>query len=107
MYLHALLTGVAAQFLTLTLLCKAGDHLISGASLYAGTVAQLKHTLARQNIEVTFVTGNNPEDFRKEIRENTKAIYVESIGNPGFVVHDFRALSDVAHEAGIPLVVDK
>lgn len=100
-------TGVAAQFLTLTSICKQGDHIVSGFSLYAGTFAQLQYSLPNLGIETTFISGNDPEDFRKAIRENTKAIYVETIGNPGFVVPDFRALSDVAHEAGIPLIVDK
>jgi O-acetylhomoserine/O-acetylserine sulfhydrylase len=58
-------------------------------------------------INTHFVQSNDPEDFRKAIDEKTKLIYVESIGNPGFNVPDFKALADIAHENGIPLVVDK
>lgn len=98
---------MAAQYLTLTLVCKPGDHVVASISLYGGTVVQFRHTLARQNIDVTFVEGNNTDDFKAAIRENTKAVYIESIGNPGFVVPDFQDLSKVAHEAGVPLIVDK
>jgi O-acetylhomoserine/O-acetylserine sulfhydrylase-like pyridoxal-dependent enzyme len=99
--------GVAAQFAALTAICSGGDHIIASTSLYAGTFAQLKYTFSRFGIDVSFVRPNDPENFRKAIQENTRAIYIESIGNPELIVPDFRAISDIAHEAGIPLVVDK
>ena len=100
-------SGQAAQFLTLTTICRAGDNIVSSASLYGGTYNQLKVVFPRLGIKVKFVQSNDPEEFKKLIDENTRAVYVESIGNPAFVVPDFEALSKVAHDAGIPLVVDK
>ncbi|CEP18125.1 hypothetical protein [Parasitella parasitica] len=102
----AVSSGQAAQFLTITTLCRAGDTIVSSSSLYGGTYNQLKVLLPRLGINTHFVQSNDPEDFRKAIDDKTKLIYVESIGNPGFNVPDFRALADIAHEAGIPLVVD-
>jgi O-acetylhomoserine/O-acetylserine sulfhydrylase-like pyridoxal-dependent enzyme len=75
--------------------------------LYGGTYNQLKVIFPKLGIKTKFVQSENPEDFRKAIDANTKLIYVESIGNPQFRVPDFKALADIAHEAGIPLVVDK
>lgn len=100
-------SGQAAQFLTLTTICRAGDNIVSSASLYGGTYNQLKVVFPRLGIKVKFVQSNDPEDFKKQIDENTRAVYVESIGNPAFVVPDFEALAKVAHDAGIPLIVDK
>lgn len=100
-------SGQAAQFLTLTTICRAGDNIVSSASLYGGTYNQLKVVFPRLGIKVKFVQSNDPEEFKKLIDENTRAVYVESIGNPAFVVPDFEALAKVAHDAGIPLVVDK
>ncbi|KAI8639447.1 Cys/Met metabolism PLP-dependent enzyme-domain-containing protein [Parasitella parasitica] len=102
----AVSSGQAAQFLTITTLCHAGDTIVSSSSLYGGTYNQLKVLLPRLGINTHFVQSNDPEDFRKAIDDKTKLIYVESIGNPKFEVPDFRALADVAHQAGIPLVVD-
>ncbi|CDH52653.1 o-acetylhomoserine o-acetylserine sulfhydrylase [Lichtheimia corymbifera JMRC:FSU:9682] len=99
-------SGQAAQFLTLTTICRAGDNIVSSASLYGGTYNQLKVVFPRLGIKVKFVQSNDPEEFKKLIDENTRAVYVESIGNPAFVVPDFEALAKVAHDAGIPLVVD-
>lgn len=79
---------------------------MSSASLYGGTYNQLKVVFPRLGIKVKFVQSNDPEDFKKQIDENTRAVYVESIGNPAFVVPDFEALAKVAHDAGIPLIVD-
>lgn len=99
-------SGQAAQFLALTTLAQSGDNIVSTSYVYGGTYNQFKVTLPRLGINVKFVDGDNPEDFRKAIDANTKAIYVETIGNPRFNVPDFEALAKVAHEAGIPLVVD-
>jgi O-acetylhomoserine/O-acetylserine sulfhydrylase-like pyridoxal-dependent enzyme len=86
-------------------ICKAGDNIVSSASLYGGTYNQFKVVFPRMGIETKFAESNDPEDFKKAIDENTKLLYVESIGNPQFSVPDFKALAAVAHEAGIPLVV--
>ncbi|ORZ20271.1 O-acetylhomoserine/O-acetylserine sulfhydrylase [Absidia repens] len=99
-------SGQAAQFLTLVTLAKAGDNIVASTSLYGGTYNQFKVVLPRLGIKVHFVDSDNPQDFKAKIDENTKAVYVESIGNPKFNVPDFKGLADVAHEAGVPLVVD-
>lgn len=99
-------SGQAAQFLTITTIAQAGDNIVSTSYLYGGTYNQFKVTLPRLGIGVKFVDGDNPNDFRNAIDEHTKAIYVETIGNPRFNIPDFEALAQVAHEVGIPLIVD-
>jgi len=99
-------SGQAAQFLALTTLCEAGDHIVATSNLYGGTYNQFKVTLPRLGIDVTFVEGDRPEDFAPAINERTKALYVESIGNPRFNIPDFDGLAELAHRHGIPLVVD-
>ncbi|KAG2227597.1 hypothetical protein INT45_002282 [Circinella minor] len=99
-------SGQAAQFLTLATICKAGDNIVAASNLYGGTYNQFKVVFPRLGINVKFVNGIDPEDFKKKIDDNTKAVYVESIGNPSFSVPDFEALAKVAHDAGIPLIVD-
>jgi len=99
-------SGHSAQFLTLATLCQAGDNIVSSSFLYGGTYNQFKVALPRFGINVKFAEGEDPEAFRKLIDENTKALYVESIGNPRFVIADFEALASMAHENGIPLIVD-
>ncbi|CAO3622091.1 unnamed protein product [Cunninghamella echinulata] len=99
-------SGQAAQFLALTTLAKAGDNIVSTSNLYGGTYNQFKVIFPKFGIDVHFVHSDNPEDFKSKIDKNTKAIYIESISNPRFNIPDFKAIADVAHEAGIPLVVD-
>ena len=99
-------SGQAAQFLAITTLAQAGDNIVSSSSLYGGTYNQFKVTLPRLGIGVRFVDGNDPENFRRAIDKDTKALYVESIGNPGFNVPDFEAIAAIAHASGIPLIVD-
>lgn len=99
-------SGQAAQFLALSTIAQAGDNIVSTSYLYGGTYNQFKVALPRLGIQVKFVDGDDPEDFKKAIDANTKAIYVETIGNPRFNIPDFEALAKVAHDAGIPLVVD-
>jgi len=99
-------SGQAAQFLALSTLAQAGDNIVSTSYLYGGTYNQFKVSLPRLGIGVKFVEGDEPEAFRQAIDDHTKAIYVESIGNPQFNVPDFAALAQVAHDHGIPLVVD-
>jgi O-acetylhomoserine/O-acetylserine sulfhydrylase len=78
-------------------LAHAGDNIVSTTNLYGGTYNQLKVFLPRLGIRTKFVQGDKPEDFAKVIDENTKAIYVESIGNPKYNVPDFEAIAKVAH----------
>jgi O-acetylhomoserine (thiol)-lyase len=99
-------SGQAAQFTTLTTIAQAGDNIVSTSFLYGGTYNQFKVTLPRLGINVKFVDGDDPEGFRRAIDANTKALYVESIGNPRFNVPDFEELAKIAHENGIPLIVD-
>jgi O-acetylhomoserine (thiol)-lyase len=99
-------SGQAAQLLAIITLAQAGDNIVSTSYLYGGTYNQFKVSFPRLGIQVKFVDGDNAEDFRQAIDENTKAIYVETIGNPQFNIPDFAALAHVAHENSIPLIVD-
>ncbi|BAZ09973.1 O-acetylhomoserine/O-acetylserine sulfhydrylase [Calothrix sp. NIES-4071] len=99
-------SGQAAQFLAISNLAEAGDNIVSTSFLYGGTYNQFKVSFPRLGINVKFVEGDNPEDFRKAIDERTKALYVETIGNPQFNIPDFATLAHIAHENGIPLIVD-
>jgi O-acetylhomoserine (thiol)-lyase len=99
-------SGQAAQFLAISTIAQAGDNIVSTSYLYGGTYNQFKVSLPRLGIQVKFVEGDNPEDFRQAIDDKTKALYVETIGNPRFNIPDFHALAKVAHDAGIPLIVD-
>jgi O-acetylhomoserine (thiol)-lyase len=99
-------SGQAAQLLTFTTLMQAGDHMVSSSYLYGGTYNQFKVTMPRLGLNVSFVDGDDPEMFEKAITERTKALYVETIGNPRYNVPDFEGLAEVAHRHGIPLVVD-
>jgi len=99
-------TGMAAQMVALLTLCRNGDHIVASRTLYGGTYSQLAVTFAQFGIDATFVDGDDPANFRAAVRPNTKAIYVETIGNPQLDVADLAAVADVAHAAGVPLVVD-
>ncbi len=99
-------SGQAAQLLALTTLAQAGDQIVSTSYLYGGTYNQFKVALPRLGIDVAFVDGDDPDDFAAAITDRTKALYVESIGNPRYNVPDLERLAEVAHDAGVPLVVD-
>ncbi|MEN8235243.1 MAG: O-acetylhomoserine aminocarboxypropyltransferase/cysteine synthase [Actinomycetota bacterium] len=99
-------SGQAAQLTALTTLAEAGDNIVSTSYLYGGTYNQFKVTFARLGIEVRFVDGDEPEAFAALIDDRTKALYIETIGNPRFNVPDLPELARVAHVAGVPLVVD-
>lgn len=99
-------SGQAAEFLTITTLAGAGDHVVAAAGLYGGTYTLLATTLARLGIETTFVDNTAPKAFADAIKDNTKCIYTEIIGNPGGAVADLEALAEVAHSNRLPLVVD-
>jgi O-acetylhomoserine/O-acetylserine sulfhydrylase len=83
----------------------AGDNIISTSDLYGGTYNQFKVFLPRLGIHTKFVNGDKAEDFAKLIDEKTKAVYIESIGNPKYNVPDFEAIAKVAHEHGVPVIV--
>ncbi len=99
-------TGMAAQTVTLLTLCQQGDHIVASRTLYGGTYTQLAVTFAQFGIETTFVDAADPAHFASAIRDNTKAVYVETIGNPQLDVADLSAIAKIAHDAGVPLVVD-
>jgi len=99
-------SGQAAQFLALSTIAQAGDNIVSTSFLYGGTYNQFKVSLPRLGINVKFVEGDEVENFRQAIDDRTKALYVETIGNPQFNIPDFAALAHIAHENRIPLIVD-
>lgn len=102
----AVASGQAAQFLTITSLAQAGDNIVSTSYLYGGTFNQFKVQFKRLGIDVKFVDSDKPAEFEKAIDSNTKALYVETIGNPRFNIPDFEAIAAIAQKHGIPLVVD-
>ncbi|KAJ3308706.1 Homocysteine synthase [Boothiomyces sp. JEL0838] len=105
---HAIATssGQAAQFLALSTLAKEGDNIVATSYLYGGTYNQLKNVFPRFGVETRFVEGDAPAEFEKLIDDRTKAIYLETIGNPKFNVPDFDAIAAIAKKHGVPLVVD-
>jgi len=99
-------SGQAAQFLTITTIAQVGENIVSTSNLYGGTYNQFKVTFPRLGINVKFVEGDKPQDFQKLIDAKTKAIYIETIGNPRLNIPDFEAIAKVAHDNNIPLIVD-
>jgi len=102
----ALSSGHAAIYTTILNIASAGDEIVSSSSLYGGTFNLFTHTLPRLGIKVHFVDPGRPENFRKAVSDKTKAVFGETIGNPRCDVLDIQGASEVAHEAGIPLIVD-
>jgi len=102
----AVSSGMAAQTVALLTLMEQGDELVSASTLYGGTFSQFDVTFRKFGINTIFVDSNDPENFRKAITKNTKALYVETIGNPLNNVADIEAIGAIAKNAGIPLVVD-
>ncbi|HET6528894.1 MAG TPA: O-acetylhomoserine aminocarboxypropyltransferase/cysteine synthase [Balneolaceae bacterium] len=99
-------SGQSAQFMTIATIAQAGDNIVSTPFLYGGTYNQFKVSLPRLGIKVNFVENDDTESYERAIDENTKAIFVESIGNPRGNVPDFEGLSKIAQKHGIPLIVD-
>ena len=99
-------SGQAAQLLAITTIAKAGENIVSTSLLYGGTYNQFKVTFPRLGINVKFVDGDDPADFEKLIDPKTKALYIETIGNPRLNVPDINAIAEAAHRHGIPLIVD-
>ncbi|MEY3241598.1 MAG: hypothetical protein RIR11_3037 [Bacteroidota bacterium] len=102
----AVSSGQAAQFLAITNIMEQGDNFITTSFLYGGTYNQFKVQFKRLGIEARFADGDHPESFEKLIDAKTKALYVETIGNPGFNIPDFEKIAAVAQKHGIPLIVD-
>ncbi|WP_425469108.1 O-acetylhomoserine aminocarboxypropyltransferase/cysteine synthase family protein [Pseudonocardia hierapolitana] len=98
-------SGQAAEFLTFASLAGAGDHIVAAAGLYGGTITQLDVTLRRFGVDTTFVAGE-AEEFAAAITDRTKLLFAEVVSNPGGQIADIAALADVAHAAGIPLIID-
>ncbi len=99
-------SGQAAISLALLTITQIGDEIVAANNLYGGTYSLLHYTFAKLGRKVIFVDSQKPEEFKKAITAKTRTIYAETIGNPKLDVPDFEALSKIAHEAGIPLVVD-
>jgi O-acetylhomoserine (thiol)-lyase len=97
---------MAAEFLVFAALAQSGDHIVASSQLYGGTVTQLDVTLRRFGIDTTFVDGTDPADFKAALRPETRAVYTELIANPSSEIADLEGLAAVAHDAGIPLIVD-
>lgn len=99
-------SGHAAQFMAIAALAVAGDNIVSTSYLYGGTYNQFKITLPNLGIHVKIVPSDDPAKLAKHIDSRTKALYLETIGNPSYNVPDFKAFAKVAHDAGVPLIVD-
>lgn len=102
----AVASGQAAQTLALLAITQVGDEIVSANNLYGGTYQQFHYTFPKLGRKVKFVDSTKPEEFKKAITEKTRALYAETIGNPKLDVPDFEKLAKIAHEAGIPFVVD-
>ncbi|UGT63023.1 O-acetylhomoserine aminocarboxypropyltransferase/cysteine synthase family protein [Nocardia asteroides] len=99
-------SGMGAEFITFAALAGAGDHIVAGAQLYGGTLTQLDNTLRRFGVETTFVASDDPAAYAAAITDRTKLIFVETVANPSGGIADLERLADVAHAAGVPLIVD-
>lgn len=99
-------SGMAAEAMALMTILQAGDHVVAAGALYGGSVTMLSVSLKKFGIETSFAEVTRPETFTAAIRPQTRAMFVESLGNPSLVIADLAALADIAHAHGIPLVVD-
>ena len=102
----AMSSGQAAQFIAITNILQAGDHMVSAGTLYGGTYTQFDVTLRKLGIDVTFVEPDQPDNFRKAIRPNTKLLYGETISNPRGNVLDIETVAAIAHGHKLPLMID-
>jgi O-acetylhomoserine/O-acetylserine sulfhydrylase len=99
-------SGQAAQFIALNNILQTGDNFVTSCNLYGGTYNQFKVAFKRLGIDARFAAGEKPSDYERLIDKNTKAIYLETIGNPSFNVPDFEKIAEIAQEHNIPLIVD-
>ncbi|MDD3365036.1 MAG: aminotransferase class I/II-fold pyridoxal phosphate-dependent enzyme, partial [Syntrophomonas sp.] len=102
----AVASGSAAITYAILNIAKNGDEIVSASTLYGGTYNLFSATFPNFGIKVHFVDPDDPENFRKAINEKTKALYIETIGNPGINLVDIEAVANIAHENGIPLIID-
>lgn len=102
----AVASGMAAITLAILNIAEAGDEIVSASTLYGGTYNLFAVTLPKYGIKVKFVDAENPENFREAITEKTKAVFAETIGNPSLRVLDIEKVAQIAHEAGIPFIID-
>jgi len=102
----AFASGLAAQAAALFTMLQPGDHMVASRALYGGTVTQLKHLMRKLSVDLTFVDPDDLDAWRGAVRENTKVFYAETIGNPGGNVLDIRAVATIAHDNGLPLMID-
>ncbi|MBD5656130.1 MAG: O-acetylhomoserine aminocarboxypropyltransferase/cysteine synthase [Candidatus Eremiobacteraeota bacterium] len=102
----AVASGQAANIYALMNIARAGDHVVASASLYGGTYSAFTHTLPKFGIDITLVDPGKPDNFKSAIRENTKALFAETIGNPKVDVLDIEGVAGIARDAKIPLIVD-
>jgi O-acetylhomoserine (thiol)-lyase len=102
----ALSSGQSAIYVSIFNICGAGGHIVSSNSLYGGTVTLFSQTFRKLGIEVTFVDPRRPENFAKAIKDNTRLIYIESIGNPKNDILQYEKIADIAHKNGMPIVCD-
>ena len=102
----AVSSGMAAQMTAILTLLQQGDELVSARTLYGGTYSQFDVTFRKMGIETTFVDSDDPENFRRAITDKTRALYAETVGNPTNNVVDIEAIANIAHDAGVPLIID-
>ncbi len=102
----ALSSGQSATYVSIFNICGAGGHIVSSNSLYGGTVTLFSQTFAKLGIEVTFVDPRDPENFAKAIKDNTRLIYIESIGNPKNDILQYEKIAEIAHGKGMPVICD-
>jgi O-acetylhomoserine (thiol)-lyase len=99
-------SGMAAEAMALMTILRSGDHVVCAGALYGGTVTMLAVNLAKYGVETSFVDAARPEAFAEALRPTTRAVFAETLGNPSIAVLDIRAVADIAHGHGIPLIVD-
>lgn len=99
-------SGAAAITYAILNIAKAGDHIVAASTLYGGTYNLFEHTFQELGITTTFVEPDQPENFEAAVKENTKAVYIETLGNPGINIIDIEKVADIAHRNKIPLIVD-
>ena len=99
-------SGMAAEMTAFLTLLESGDHIVSASTLYGGTHTQLGVNFPKLGIETTFVDPDDPENFARAITDKTKVLFAETIGNPGINILDIEAVADIAHDAGLPLMLD-
>jgi len=102
----ALSSGAAATAYAIQNIARSGDHIVADTQIYGGTYNLFANTFKDMGIETTFVDGSDPENFKKAIKQNTKAVFFESLGNPNSTIVDIEAVSKIAHNSGIPVIID-